>query len=186
MKRSVREHLDRKLIGHTNYQERSQRRVLSRRSYSRRAKGEKFQREVAEALRKAGRPFGLKYYDIVSGHVTANGLDIRLSERAQRLYGDLRVEVKHQEKLVIASVFQEHSSRHEDGIPILVHKRTGNEPTATLRFDQFIELLLAASIYTPVEQDPHDAGNPESPDTSTSSQLDTPLQDMFPQLKGSF
>jgi len=185
VRRKVRELLDEK-FGRVNDPKRSQRRLLSRRSYSRRAKGEKFQREVVETLRKAGKAFELKFYDIVSGHVSANGLDVRLSERAQRLYGDLRIEVKHQEKLVIATVFQEHAQRHEDGIPILVHKRTGTEPTATLRFDQLIDLLLAASIYIPVEQAPDDAEKSESPETSTSSQLDSPLQDMFPQLKRSF
>ena len=185
MKRRIRELLDQKL-GRINDLERSQQRVLSRRSYSRRAKGQEFQRKVVETLRKAGKPFGLKYDDIVSCKVSANGPDVRLSERAQRLYGDLRIEAKHQEKLVIASVFKEHASRHEEGIPILVHKRTGTEPTATLRFDQLIDLLLAASNYISVEQDPDDAGKPESLDASTSSQLDVPLQDVFPKLKGSF
>jgi hypothetical protein len=174
----IRQKLDR-----TNNPERSQKRVLSRRSFSRKAKGEKFQHEVAETLLKAGKSYGLKYYDFRCNHVSANGLDVLLNDRAQWLYGDIRIEAKHQEKLVVASAFQKHVERQDGGLPILVHKRAGAKPMATLWFDDLVTLLLATSNVVPREQGPNDdadeaQGAPtQSPATPTPSPLDEAIED---------
>ena len=110
---------------------------------SAKAKGRLLQQKVRDALRTAGAPYGLVDGDIESRGMGQNGVDVILSPAAQKVF-DLLIECKQVEKLNVVGVFYEHFEKYaaQPGLKLLIHGRNRTEPMVTMKFSDFMDLLV--------------------------------------------
>ena len=113
------------------------------RTSSAKAKGRLLQQKVRDALRIAGASHGLVDGDIESRGMGQNGVDVILSPAAQKVF-NLLIECKQVEKLNVVGVFYEHFAKYADkpGLKLLIHGRNRTEPMVTLKFEDFMKLLV--------------------------------------------
>ncbi len=108
---------------------------------SKKAKGRALQQTVRDAFLEIGKQFGLETGDVVSTSMGASGVDVQLSPAAKRVLGDLAVECKNRESLVVTTTFHEHQAKYPDKLAILVHKRNQTVPLITMKFSDYLVLL---------------------------------------------
>jgi len=92
--------------------------------------------------------FGLPAEDVVSVPMGSPGLDILLSNRAREVF-PYGVECKRVEKLSIPKWCRQCTTNAEkEGlIPLLVYRRSREEPMAVLRWADFIAIAAKASAW---------------------------------------
>lgn len=78
--------------------------------------------------------------DVTSRSMGAQGTDILLSPKAQRLFG-YDVECKNVEKLNIWEALKQCEGNAKKNTPLLIFKRNRTEIYCTLKFDDLLKLL---------------------------------------------
>ena len=110
---------------------------------SRKAKGRKFQQEVAQAIQSC---ISLQARDVVSTPASVTGEDILLSERAKKKF-PFSVECKAQENLSIWRAMQQaEDNTPDERMPLLVFKRNRSKTYCVLDFADFLELLSGVGL----------------------------------------
>ena len=113
------------------------------RTSSCKAKGRRLQQLVRDDLRAFGVTYGLEDDDIKSTTMGESGVDIQLSPAAKKVWG-LAIECKNVEKLNVVGVFQKHYKLYEkeSETKVLVHARNHTEAMVTMRWEDFLKLLV--------------------------------------------
>ena len=111
-------------------------------------KGRKLQQFVRDSLRIVFAPLGTEDDDFKSTSMGVSGVDIAISPAGRNAiyrvtgFSDISVECKNQESINLCSTFWKHYDKYsKNGMPILIHKRNGTNPTVTLTWEDFILLL---------------------------------------------
>jgi hypothetical protein len=119
--------------------------IMAKTVRSRKQKGSKFQKEVAEIIRNK---YNLEERDVVSTPSSVFGEDILLSNTALELF-PYGVEVKCQEKISIWESLKQAETNAQkmkekykkDITPLLVFKRNRSKTYVCLEFDDFLKLI---------------------------------------------
>lgn len=119
---------------------------------SAKAKGRRLQQYVAKTLFEGFSSLypELARDDIKSTSMGVSGVDILLSPLARKLI-PLAIECKHREQLVVPTVFEQHHAKYKESreVPVLVHRRNRSETLVTLRWSDFLEVLLDSQRQKP-------------------------------------
>ena len=107
---------------------------------SKKNKGKRAQNEVVELLLQAFNM--LEPDDIKSTTMGDHGEDVKLSPAARRKF-PFSIEVKNQEKLNIWESFEQAKKNAKHHTPLLIYKRNRSEMMCTLRFEDFLKLVVA-------------------------------------------
>lgn len=101
-------------------------------------KGRRLQNKLAADLRGA---LGFSAADIKPALMSENGMDLKLSEAARRVF-PFAVEAKCRESLPLwASIAQAEENAESEGLrPLLAFKRNGSGVYVALRWQDFLEL----------------------------------------------
>ena len=84
--------------------------------------------------------FGLSIRDVVSVPGSVSGADVRLSDKASKIF-PYSVEAKNVEKLSIWAALKQAESENRKLTPLLVFKRNRSEVYCALKFDDFLRIL---------------------------------------------
>lgn len=104
------------------------------------AKGRRLQQEVRDSLLEISQGV-LESGDILSRTMGEAGVDLILSPAAKEHFGDLGIECKNCESLNVTGTFFEHSEKHPEMLPLLIHKRNRTETLCTMRWRDIVELI---------------------------------------------
>ena len=109
---------------------------------SRKAKGRRFQQYVRDILRQIGTKHGLVDDDYTSTGMGQSGVDVILSPAAKALF-PCYIECKNVESLNVRGTFVDHYEKYKDhaGLKILFHTKNRGTPLATLRLEDFFNLI---------------------------------------------
>jgi len=101
------------------------------------AKARRLQNYVAEMIQAN---FGLPAGDVRPAIMGENGMDVKLSERGEKLF-PFAVECKNQEKLAIWDSLKQTEANAAGLVPLLVFKRNRSKVYVALEFKTFIGIV---------------------------------------------